>query len=63
MKFLAYESFDFPFITSMRNAGYDVSAIVDSLSGLNDEAVLKLSNDQNRILLTCDKDFANWFSD
>ena len=41
----------------MRNAGHDVSAIVESLSGLNDEAVLKISNDENRILLTCDKDF------
>ncbi len=57
MKFLADESFDFPFIQAMRNEGYDVSAIVETNSGVDDEAVLKIANDEARILLTCDKDF------
>ena len=57
MKFLADESFDFPFIAAMRNSGYDVTAIVESTSGIEDEEVLKISNTENRILLTCDKDF------
>ena len=60
IKFLADESCDFAVVRSLRNAGYDVVAIVESLPAALDIEVLRLSVRENRILVTEDKDFGEW---
>jgi predicted nuclease of predicted toxin-antitoxin system len=57
LRFLADESCDFRVVTALRAAGYDVTAIVESNPGSEDEAVLALARAESRILLTEDKDF------
>jgi predicted nuclease of predicted toxin-antitoxin system len=56
-KFLADESVDFRIIRSLRNDGYQVEAIVELESGIDDDDVLKLAMELEAILLTEDKDF------
>ena len=57
MRFLADESCDFGVVTALRTAGHDVSAIVETNPGAEDEAVLALARTEDRVLLTEDKDF------
>ena len=57
MLFLADESCDFALVRALRNAGYDVKAVQESCPGESDETVIALSKDEERILLTEDKDF------
>jgi len=57
MKFLADEGIDLPIVETLRNSGYDVYYIAESAVGILDTAILKKSNDENRILMTRDKDF------
>ena len=60
MKFLADESCDFAVVRLLRNAGHDVVAIAESLPAALDIEVLKLSVQEDRILITEDKDFGEW---
>ena len=57
MKFLADESCDFAVVRTLREAGYKVLAVSDISSGASDDAVIALAAQDNRILLTEDKDF------
>jgi predicted nuclease of predicted toxin-antitoxin system len=57
VRFLADESCDFAVVDALRQAGYDVAAVVDTHPGAEDEAVLALARLEARILLTEDKDF------
>ena len=57
MRFVADESLDFPIVTALRNAGHDVFSIKEQSPRMEDDAILKIANEQKRILLTCDKDF------
>jgi predicted nuclease of predicted toxin-antitoxin system len=57
VRFLADESCDFVVVTALRNAGHDVSAIVEINPGAEDEAVLALGRSEARLILTEDKDF------
>lgn len=57
MRFLADESCDFSVVRALREAGYDVTAIVEINPGINDEAVIVLAHSESRVLLTEDKDF------
>ena len=57
MRFLADESCDFAVVTSLRAVGHDVSAVVETNPGAEDEVVLALARSESRILLTEDKDF------
>jgi len=59
-KFLVDESCDFCFVRSLRQNGYDVKAIVEVMSGASDLVVLQLGFEENRVLLTEDKDFGEW---
>jgi len=59
MRFLADESCDFAVVRCLRQAGHDVSSIVESYSGSEDEFVIKLAKKEKRILLTEDKDFGH----
>ena len=60
LRFLADESCDFAVVRSLRGAGYDVVAIAESLPAALDIEVLRLSVQENRILVTEDKDFGEW---
>ena len=44
----------------MRKAGYIVNAIAEISPSLPDEAVLQLAVEENRLLITEDKDFGEW---
>jgi predicted nuclease of predicted toxin-antitoxin system len=57
MNFVADESLDSPIIAALRNERHDVFSISESSPQIADEVVLKIANEQNRILLTADKDF------
>jgi predicted nuclease of predicted toxin-antitoxin system len=57
VRFLADESCDFAVVSALRNAGHDVSALVEISPGVEDRAVLALARSETRILLTEDKDF------
>jgi predicted nuclease of predicted toxin-antitoxin system len=57
MRFLADENFPGEAVAVLRAAGHDVSWIGESSSGANDKHVLALAENENRILLTFDKDF------
>ena len=57
MNFLADECCDAGLVSSLRNNGHDVVYITENLSGSSDEEILLKAYQQNRILLTEDKDF------
>jgi predicted nuclease of predicted toxin-antitoxin system len=57
MRFLADESCDFTVVRALRNAGHDVICVSETAVGATDEAVIHMATDDNRILLTEDKDF------
>lgn len=57
MKLLADEGVDKPIVNAVRNAGFDVSYILETNQGAEDDFILALAYAQKRILITQDKDF------
>ncbi len=57
MLFLADESCDFAVVRALRGAGHDALAVADVSPRADDEQVLELARQEQRILLTEDKDF------
>ena len=57
MNFLADECCDALLVAGLRRDGHDVLCVVESAPGIDDETVLKMASDQDRILLTEDKEF------
>lgn len=57
MTFLADENFPRPALEALRKAGWDVLSVAEEFPGISDEEVAALCADQQRILLTFDKDF------
>lgn len=57
MRILADENFPRPAQEALREAGWDVFSIAEECPGVSDEEVAALCADQQRILLTFDKDF------
>jgi predicted nuclease of predicted toxin-antitoxin system len=57
MNFLADEGVDKPIVDLLRSSGFDVHYILESHPGSLDEVVLRIANEENRILITQDKDF------
>ena len=57
MRFLADESCDFIVVRALRSAGHDVLSVAEAARGAKDPVVLGLAREQNRVLLTEDKDF------
>lgn len=57
MNFVADENIDQPIVTKLRAAGHTVLAIGEMEPSISDEAVLNLTNGQEMVLLTGDKDF------
>lgn len=56
MRFVADESIDRQIVDKIRE-DYEVLYIAEDFSGLDDESVLKKTNDFKSVLLTADKDF------
>ena len=57
MKIVADESVDYPIVLELRLEGYEILSILENYPGISDEEVLRISNQQNSLLLTVDKDF------
>ena len=57
MNFEADENIDTEIIDHLRNAGYDIFSISEEFPGVPDEDVIEITNKNNAILLTADKDF------
>lgn len=60
MHFLTDENVYEPMVEALRNLGHDVFDIKqEKLTGAADDEVYRLSQSQNRILISMDKDFTN----
>lgn len=57
MRFLADESCDFAVVRALRKAGHDVLAVTEKSPGGEDTEVLQFAVEEQRILITEDKDF------
>jgi predicted nuclease of predicted toxin-antitoxin system len=57
MRFLADENCDFTVVQALRAAGHDVLCVSEITPRAEDSEVIKLADDEKRILLTEDKDF------
>jgi predicted nuclease of predicted toxin-antitoxin system len=57
VKFLADECCDHGLVGALRQSGYDVLYVSDSKRGVSDDDVLSLAFEEQRIILTEDKDF------
>ena len=57
MRIVADENFPRPSIERLRKAGWDVLSIAEKCPGISDEEVASLCAEEQRILLTFDKDF------
>lgn len=60
LKLLADESCDFAIVRGLRAASHDLKAVAEEMSGASDLEVLQKAIDENRLLLTEDKDFGEW---
>ena len=57
MKLLADECCNADLVSALRSDGHDVLYAVESLRGATDEEILKKADEEDRFLLTEDKDF------
>jgi predicted nuclease of predicted toxin-antitoxin system len=57
VKFVADECFDALLVDGLRNHGLDVLYVKEIAPGAADDTVLQMAADQERVLLTEDKDF------
>jgi predicted nuclease of predicted toxin-antitoxin system len=57
MKFLIDESVEYSLVLALRNLGYDVSSVVEQSPSIEDKDVLDLAYQEDRIIITNDKDF------
>jgi predicted nuclease of predicted toxin-antitoxin system len=57
MRLLANENFPADAVIALRRAGHDVAWVHEDLAGSSDRIVLRRGQDEQRVLLTFDKDF------
>lgn len=57
MRLLADEGVDKPIVDLLRASGFDIHYILETNRGIDDEKVLQIANQEERVLLTQDKDF------
>ena len=57
MKFFIDESVEKPIVDWLRDQKYDVIYVAESSPAITDEEVIKIANNESRILITNDKDF------
>jgi predicted nuclease of predicted toxin-antitoxin system len=58
MDFLANENFPVFSIRLLRNAGHKVTSVIEETPGDKDRNVLKHAHEENRIVLTFDRDYS-----
>lgn len=59
LKFLADESLEYSIVLWLRESGYDVLSIAEDFPSVKDEKVLQKANQEDRLIITNDKDFGN----
>ncbi len=57
MNFVVDEGVDLQIVKALRKKRHDVLYIAELASGITDDLVLQYANQQDRILITRDKDF------
>jgi len=57
IKFLANENFPYSSVLILRDSNYDVSYIGTDFSGISDAEVISLAINENRVILTFDRDY------
>jgi predicted nuclease of predicted toxin-antitoxin system len=57
MKFLADEGVDRSVVAGLRQLNFDVYFVVEEVRSLDDSTLLEMAVEENRILITRDKDF------
>jgi predicted nuclease of predicted toxin-antitoxin system len=57
VRFVVDESADRQIADALREAGHEVTSIAEISPGIADDRVLRLANDTEAVLVTCDKDF------
>lgn len=57
LRFLADESFSFAIISVLREKGYNIKWIGEIAPGISDRAVYQIAKEDDRVILTEDKDF------
>lgn len=62
MDFLADENFPLVSIRLLRNAGHNVVSVIEATPGGKDRDVLKRAHEENRVVLTFDKDYGELIS-
>ena len=57
MKFLANENFPTPSFQIISDAGFDIKSVADLRPSISDEEVVKWAKEEDRVILTFDKDY------
>ncbi len=57
MRFLANENFPVVSFKKLREAGHDVTAVIEIMPGARDEQVLEKAHNESQIILTFDSDY------
>jgi predicted nuclease of predicted toxin-antitoxin system len=57
MKLMVDEGVDAPIVERLRKDGYDVWYVAETHSGITDEEILEKAQNEERLLITQDKDF------
>ena len=57
MRFLADENIDRPIVEKLRSRNFDISYIEEEAKGAEDTKVLEKAIEENRVLITFDRDF------
>lgn len=57
MDFLANENFPLVSVNRLRQQGYDVTAVIEDSPGAKDQDILIQANQEQRIILTFDRDY------
>jgi len=60
IKLLADENISKKAVEVLKSKGIDITSVVDLSQGLSDRAVIELANDENRVIITFDKDFGQF---
>lgn len=57
LRLLANENFPGPLIRELRRRGHDVASVKEAMRGATDREVLEQAREDNRLVVTFDKDF------
>jgi len=57
MNFISNENFPFPSVKLLRDSGHSIISITEEMPGISDLEALKVAKENQRIILTFDKDY------